>query len=178
MFKELSNLKSKKIILKNDLMEILHDIAKSISINDIMFATTMLREDGKYIQAKYREEYLEIYLKYFIIRVSDVKKDKKNYNEKIDNENNFKEAIELLKNQFEENKANHHELGKFPEIYSIIGLYTTFILNEPIHPIGTPFPGSLKVTYENGTYYCPVKDKQSETPQAVCRFCIAKQSDL
>jgi len=178
MFKELNNLKSENIISKNDLMRILHGLAKTISVHDLMLATAMLREDGKYVQANYREEYFEIYIKYFIMRVKDVRQDKKDYNEEIDNEEDFSEAIELLENQFHDKSLYKRENDKFPIIYAIICLYTTFILNEPIHPIGTPFPGSLKVTYENGTYLCPVKDKQSENPHAVCKFCIAEQSEL
>ena len=84
----------------------------------------------------------------------------------------------MLETQFKNKELYKNENDKFPLIYTIISLYTTFILNEPIHPIGTPFPGNLKVTYENGTYFCPVKDKQKENPNAVCRFCIAKQSDF
>ncbi|MCL2687775.1 MAG: DUF2115 domain-containing protein [Methanobrevibacter sp.] len=178
MFKELNNLKSENNIFKKDLMNILHGLAKTISIHDIILASTLLREEGKYVQAKYREQYLEIYIKYFIMRVKDVKEDKTDYSEEIDNKKDFPTAINLLESQFHEKKTYIDENEKFTVIYTIIGLYTTFILNEPIHPIGTPFPGSLKVTYENETYFCPVKDKQSETPQAVCKFCIAKQSEL
>lgn len=178
MFKELNNLKSENLITKNDLMKILHDLAKTISIHDLMLATAMLREDGKYVQANYREEYLEVYIKYFIMRVKDVKQDKKDYNEEIYNKKDFSEAISLLEDQFHDKSLYRDENDKFPIIYTIICLYTTFILNEPIHPCGTPFPGSLEVTYENKTYLCPVKDKQSENPQAVCKFCIAKQAKL
>ncbi|MBZ9570631.1 DUF2115 domain-containing protein [Methanobrevibacter sp. TMH8] len=178
MFKELNNLKSKKNISKNDLMKIIQDLAKTISVHDLMLATAILREEGKYVQASYREEYLEIYIKYFIMRIKDVKADKKDYNTEIDNKTDFQEAIELLENQFNDKKLYKNENDKFPVIYTIICLYTTFILNEPIHPIGTPFPGSLKVTYENNKYLCPVKDKQKENPHAVCLFCIAEQSEL
>ncbi len=178
MFKELNDLKSKKIIMKNDLMEIFNDLAKTISVHDLMLATAFAREDGKYVQASFREEYLEIYIKYLIIRIKDVKTDKKDYNEEIENKEYFSEAIQLLYNQFHDKTLYKNEKDKFPMIYTILCLYVTFILNEPVHPVGTPFPGSLKVTYEDGTYFCPVKDKQIETLQAACKFCIAKQSKL
>jgi len=180
MFKELNNLKSKKKILKKDLIKILQELAKTLSVHDLMLASTLLREEGKYVQTNYREKYLEIYIKYFIMRIKEIKeikKDKSNYSEIIYNEKDFLEAIDLLEKQPHDETIHICEEDKFPVIYTIISLYTTFILNEPIHPLGTPFPGSLKVTYRNGTYFCPVKDKQSETPQAVCKFCIAKQTD-
>ena len=178
MFKELNEFKSRKNILKKDLMEIIKKLANRISVHDLMLTTVILREEGKYVQSSYREGYFEIYIKYFIMRIKDVKEDKNYYNSKISNKSDFLEAIELLETQFKNKELYKNENDKFPLIYTIISLYTTFILNEPIHPIGTPFPGNLKVTYENGTYFCPVKDKQKENPNAVCRFCIAKQSDF
>ena len=178
MFKELNSLKSKNNISKNDLMGILHEIAKTISVEDLMIATAILREDGKYIQAKYREEYLEIYIKHFIMRIKDVREDKTDYSKETLKKNEFSEAVELLNSQFHDEQLYMKEMGKFPTIYTIISLYTTFILNESIHPIGTPFPGGSKVIYENETYLCPVKDIQSENPNAVCKICIAKQLEF
>ena len=63
-------------------------------------------------------------------------------------------------------------------IYGIVSLYTTYILEEPIHPVGTPFPGSLKVEEKDGVFYCPVKDANLESPNAVCKMCIAEQLDF
>jgi Uncharacterized protein conserved in archaea len=37
--------------------------------------------------------------------------------------------------------------------------------------------GGFEVKYENGTYFCPVKDKQKDNPSAVCGFCIAEQDE-
>ncbi|RBQ24601.1 hypothetical protein ALNOE001_00280 [Candidatus Methanobinarius endosymbioticus] len=178
MYKELDCLKSEKKILKKDLMKTLQNLAKNISVHDLMIATVILREEGKYIQTKYREEYLETYIKYFIMRIKNIREDKKEYKDEICNKEDFSEAINLLKSQFDNNEEYKNENNKFPLIYTIICLYSTFILNKSIHPVGTPFPGNLKVTYENEIYLCPVKDKQKENQQAVCTFCIAKQTDL
>jgi uncharacterized protein (UPF0305 family) len=177
MFEELNKLKQADKIFKNNIMCILQNLANTISVHDLMIATAILRDDGKYVQKNYREEYFEIYIKYFIMRIKDVKEDKVKYNEIVDKKE-FREAIELLESQFTNKNLYKNEKDKFPIIYTIISLYTTFILDEPIHPVGTPFPGSLKVKYDKGIYLCPVKDKQSENPNAVCKFCIAKQEDL
>ena len=67
---------------------------------------------------------------------------------------------------------------KFPLIFEIASIYATFILEEPIHPVGTPFPGSLKVEKENGEFLCPVKEANIDTPNAVCNICLAKQLDF
>lgn len=177
MFEELNKLKEKDKIFKSSIMSILQNLANTISVHDIMITTAILREEGKYVQRNYREEYLEIYIKYFIMRIKSVKEDKSKY-EEIVNKKEFIDAIELLESQFNNKNLYKNENDKFPFIYAIISLYTTFILDEPIHPVGTPFPGSLKVKYDKGIYFCPVKDKQSENPNAVCKFCIAKQEEV
>lgn len=178
MFNELNNIEKKNKIYKKDLIEILQNLAKAISVHDLMNATAILREEGKYIQPSYRDKYLETYINYFIMRIKDVKEDKTNYNNEIDNKKNFQGAIELLESQFKKKELYKNKNDKFPLIYTIICLYTTFILNEAIHPIGTLFPGNLKVVYQNKTYLCPVKDKQSENPNGVCLFCIAEQLEI
>jgi uncharacterized protein (UPF0305 family) len=39
------------------------------------------------------------------------------------------------------------------------------------------FPGGLKITEDGTFYYCPVKDKQTETGISFCEFCICKDSE-
>ena len=65
---------------------------------------------------------------------------------------------------------------KFPLIYVITSLYTTFILEEPIHPVGSEFPGKMFVEERNGQYYCPVKGNQEDNPNAICHLCLAEQT--
>ena len=80
-------------------------------------------------------------------------------------ETNYNEPIE------EDGKSSE----EFKRIYTAISLYTTFVLDEPIHPVGTKFPGHLEVEYHDGVYYCPVKKNNEDNPRAVCQFCIAEQ---
>ena len=66
--------------------------------------------------------------------------------------------------------------SKFPLVAIMASIYSTFILEEPIHPVGSEFPGNLKVTEENNTFYCPVKDNQKDNPNAICHLCLAEQT--
>ena len=68
--------------------------------------------------------------------------------------------------------------SKFPLIAIMASIYTTFILEEPIHQVGTPFPGSLKVEKKGDVFLCPVKDANIDTPNAVCNICLAEQLDF
>lgn len=88
----------------------------------------------------------------------------------------FKKTLKLL-NEQEKNVKKVTGESRLFKIYKIISLYTTFILNEPIHIVGTRFPGGFKVKYENKEYYCPVKESQKDNPNAVCAFCISKQDE-
>lgn len=59
--------------------------------------------------------------------------------------------------------------------YLIAG-FTMYILDEPAHPEGTPFPGGYFVELHEGVYYCPVRAVQGEVDETLCRFCPAVQS--
>ena len=92
------------------------------------------------------------------------------------NKQNFIDSFYLLERTFENEKISNDPDDKFPLIYVITSLYTTFILEEPIHPVGSEFPGSLKVEEKNGKYLCPVKDNQKDNPNAICHLCLAEQT--
>jgi uncharacterized protein (UPF0305 family) len=141
---------------------------------DIMTASVFLSEDAKYVQANYRKEYLKSYTEAFITRLKVLKDDKEEYKGHVDCEK-LQEAVKLLIQQETQINAGEGFDLNFFEIYKIISLYTTFILEEAIHPPGTLFPGGFKVKYENGIYLCPVKENQKNNPGAVCGFCIAEQ---
>lgn len=78
---------------------------------------------------------------------------------------------------YKDMKLDNNQHINFFKKYKLISFYTTFILDEPIHPVGMPFPGGFKVKYENGTYYSPVKENQKDNPGAVCEFWIAEQDE-
>lgn len=170
---ELKEIMSNNIVTKNDLMIILKRYARIISAYDLMLATARMREDGKYVQSQYREKYLEIYIRYFIMRMKEVADNNDDMGDEI-NMDRLNESYPLLKTTFEKERLGNDD--KFPLIYVITSLYTTFILEEPIHPVGSEFPGRLKVTEENNTFYCPVKENQKENPNAICHLCLAEQT--
>ncbi len=161
-------------IKKEDLIEALKKEAANIHITDIMKAWAFLLEDAKFVQEVYRTEYAKAYGKSFFIRIKELKDDVAKYDEYIDL-NEYKKAMKLLNDQEKQMEETENFDPCFAKVYRIISLYTTFVLDEPIHVVGTPFPGGFHVKYEEGIYYCPVKEKQKDNPGAVCGFCIAEQ---
>ena len=151
---------------KTDLLENLKELARTISIYDQMKVAGELRENLDDIQGPLREEFYKVYAKYFVVRITEVR-DNEFVKSVVNLETNYNEPIE------EDGKSSE----EFKRIYTAISLYTTFVLDEPIHPVGTKFPGHLEVEYHDGVYYCPVKKNNEDNPRAVCQFCIAEQME-
>lgn len=161
-------------INRDNLLTLLKTEARLINIQDIMQASAFLINDAKYVQGSYRKAYIEAYILAFINRIKEVKEHQTDDNEYLDIDE-VHEAIILLLNQETEASGVDSFDPAFFQIYKIISLYTTFIVKEPVHPVGTPFPGGFKVRYDGENYLCPVKEVQKDNPRAVCGFCIAEQ---
>ena len=60
--------------------------------------------------------------------------------------------------------------------YYLISAFTMFVLDQPGHPVGTPFPGGFRVEERNGSFYCLIRDREKEVPFSICNFCPALQT--
>ncbi|AXV37034.1 MAG: hypothetical protein CIT01_01840 [Methanobacterium sp. BRmetb2] len=161
---------------KQDLLVFLKLDMKNIHISDVMRACGFLLEEAKFVQPKYADKFIKSYVEGFILRVKELKDDNNKYKGSL-NMGELQDSMQLLDDQEKLVIKVRSVDSHFFKIYKIISLYTTYILEEPIHIVGTPFPGGFEVKYENGDYYCPVKDKQKDNPNAVCGFCIAIQDE-
>jgi hypothetical protein len=61
--------------------------------------------------------------------------------------------------------------------YYLICGFAMFVLDEPGHPIGTPFPGGFVVERKGSVYFCPIRDKEEDIWYSICNFCPAKQME-
>lgn len=161
-------------ISKKKLLDVLKSKADNIHVMDIMVACSHLKEESKYVQAGYREEYDRIYIESFLLGIKKIREDKNSYQGFVEVDE-LKKAVKTLKIQQKEAEQDSKEHLRFFKIYKLITIYTTFILDEPVHPVGMPFPGGFKIKYEDGIFYCPVKESQKDNPGAVCGICIAEQ---
>ncbi|WOF17149.1 DUF2115 domain-containing protein [Methanoplanus sp. FWC-SCC4] len=59
--------------------------------------------------------------------------------------------------------------------YYLLSTFAMFVLDEPGHPVGTPFPGGFEVYKKREDYFCPIRDKEEEIFHSICNFCPAKQ---
>ena len=162
-------------ISKDDLMVVLKEELTDVSVFDLMIISAEIIENNKYVQESYQEKSKKIYIDFFLNRVKEIRSNDTVYNDYFDRDD-FVEKLNDLKDIYK--LVSKDRKSKTPLINLVVSLYTTFVLDEPIHPIGTPFPGSLEVIMENGVYYCPVKEANMDTPNSVCRLCIAEQLDF
>lgn len=172
---ELLKIAHEEKITGDSVLEILKKYCSTITVFDMMTVSAEIIEENKYVQANYREDSQKSYVETFILRVREILADNNDYAKRIDKKE-FVDAIKTLmsnrENQTEKSKS------KFPLIGCIASIYTTFLLEEPIHKVGTLFPGSLKVEEKDGKFYCPVRDANIDTPNAVCNICLAEQLDF
>jgi uncharacterized protein (UPF0305 family) len=174
MILEIGEIDINREMTRVELLELLKSEAVKIHVTHIMKACNFLISEGKYVQPNYREKFYNAYIKSFILRVKEIKEDKNIYPDLVDMKE-LKNSLELLEEQEVMMNEIYPTDPYFPIIYQIISIYTSFVLDEPIHVVGTEFPGGFKVKHEDGKYLCPVKDKQENNPNAVCGFCIAEQ---
>ncbi len=178
MFEELHELLKDKKISKNDLLAILKENAQKISVFDLMDVNQYILQDVEFVQDRYQDDFRQVYVKQFIGHINNIKNDNTDYDsrgkkERI-NKKQFEKSLEDLHKVYDGVDFNN---DKVQLIYCLVSLYATFILDEPIHSLDTPFPGNLKIKKLGKFYYCPVKATQKNTEGAVCNICISREID-
>jgi len=164
---------SAKSISGSSVFEILKKYSSEISVFDMMDFTSRVIEENKFVQENFRQDSQKSYIESFLYRIKDIQKDTADYSKNIDKDA-LGNAIQVL-------KANHSKVtsdDKSLLITYIASFYATFLLEESIHPVGTPFPGSLKLEEKDGKFYCPVKNSNIGAPNAFCKICLAEQQDF
>ena len=61
--------------------------------------------------------------------------------------------------------------------YYLMAAFSIFVLEEPGHPVGMPFPGGFTVEKRTDGYYCLIRDREKEVFHSICNFCPAKQTE-
>jgi uncharacterized protein (UPF0305 family) len=160
---------------KDQILCVLREDARKFNLNDIQQCSLQIQQEAECIHTNYKIEYIKAEIG-FLIRIREVKNDNFHYTGQVDVEE-LNTAIGILEEQ-EKMAEDMKEIDPaIFNIFSIISLYTTFIKDEPIHQVGTLFPGGFIVKKEGDKYTCPVKDNNNDNPMALCPFCIAEQDE-
>ena len=62
--------------------------------------------------------------------------------------------------------------------YFVVSAFFMFVMEEPGHPVGMPFPGGFAVKKKADGFYCPIRDKEKDVITSICNFCPAKQEKM
>ena len=171
IYDDLVNLNSNNVLSKNNLLILLKEYAGSISVFDLMnfMAYSDSTFEGVYDQWKFLGSKIQV--ETFIQRIKKIKTDKNNYTGNV-NLTELKEYLLKIKSIGEP----YYELVENSYLICMVAIvYANYILQEPVHPEGTEFPGSVKVIKKDKIYYCPAKEGNLENSNAFCRLCIAEQ---
>jgi len=92
----------------------------------------------------------------------------------------MKEPVTLLEKSYWDMVAGQCTTGdgnpRIRFLNYLLAAFCMFVLKEPGHPVGTPFPGGDTVQQIEGVYYCPVREKAGDVDLALCPFCPALQT--
>jgi uncharacterized protein (UPF0305 family) len=122
--KKIEELDFSKKIEKQELMDILRKEVSEIHITNMMDFYVSLVAGGKYVQKYYLKDYIDTYIKGFLLRVKEIK-DNHNYYEGFVPENDLKYALNLM-NEIEKTETSI-DVTSFFKIYKLISIYVTWI---------------------------------------------------
>lgn len=160
---------------RETLLSILKKEFAAYSIFDLMKIHAYMEHECKYLPPNYKKIYKEKLSEQIFCNFKNIISDIR----PVDHELDINQYQDFLKNfQDKINSAAEYDHPQMTVLYYLCAIYNIFITQTPPHPEGTPFPGGFFVEKVGGDYYCPVKDKQEDNNEALCRFCVAKQTDI
>jgi uncharacterized protein (UPF0305 family) len=176
IFKKLEGMQelSESVYDKKSLLSKLKKELSAYNVFDLMKVQALLENDCRYLPPNYKKKVKEkmceqIFSNYKIILSND-----NCQNQELDMEQ-YNDFLKIFLQKLDDITAS--DTREMTVLYFLCAMYNLFITRTPPHPVGTPFPGGFCVEKKGDEYYCPVKDKQTENEEAICKFCIAKQDD-
>jgi uncharacterized protein (UPF0305 family) len=174
----------------NEKAELANVLARKLdkySIYDIMKMSAGLDREINLLPSPYRERSRPYFVEQLFGRYAKIMAIRSNgdfhnfragigylnlYREFCNTESNHIDAISNKKND------NDAVYGPIPRLYYLlISCFYMFVLGEPGHPVGTPFPGGFEVIHCDNAYYCPIRDKEKDVEYSICNFCPSKQDE-
>lgn len=162
-----------KVSKKGNLLEQLKEAGKKYTPDDLEEMISRYSKKLESVEGDYKNSLID-FAKIQIIdgyhKMMTEELDEVHANIKLNS--SFKKFI-----RFAETKCGKDdESSRLRSLKFIIAAYMIFIGEEPVHPVGMPFPGGYKVEKFDGVYYCPVRAVWNDIDDALCRFCPAVQS--
>ncbi len=158
---------------QKELLYKLKNEARKISNDDLCHARALFSDMVKDMPEKYRKAYAADFFIYLYEAFQDLKRCSVSDDTEVD-EDQYTELLKRMDREYNIDDSKHRAFHRF---VNVVYPYLTFIERKPIHPVGMIFPGGSLVTYNNGEYFCPVKNKQSDIELALCGLCVCEDSE-
>ena len=162
----------------HDRQTLLSKLKKEVAgytVFDLMKIQAQVENESKFLPPGYKEMFKEKMGEQLFANYKAIMSGGNYQNQSLDMEL-YAEFLENFQTKLD-NLADEH-LPDMTALYHLCALYNIFITLTPPHPEGTPFPGGYFVEKKGADYYCPVRDKQEDNSEALCKFCVAKQADI
>ncbi len=158
---------------RSELLSELKNEARYISNEDLSLARAAIMEAVENVPEPYKTIYSSDYFTFLYESFLRLKRhDQIQAEEEID----AMDYSSLLDSIKDKGTSPDKKRDALTRLTSLVLTYLVFIVKEPLHPVGMIFPGGMRITQKEPHYYCPAKDKQSETNISFCEFCICKDS--
>ncbi|MDO9517809.1 MAG: DUF2115 family protein [Methanosarcinaceae archaeon] len=161
------------VIDQQSLLLLLKKELSSYSIFDFIKVQAFFEKDCKDLPPVYKNKFKKKMLGHLFDNFKSIISSENSQNESFDMER-YREFLE----RFGTKLTDTHEVPQMAILYYFSAMYNIFITNTPPHPEETPFPGGFVVKRIGENYFCPVKDKQEDNVEAICKFCVAKQMEM
>jgi uncharacterized protein (UPF0305 family) len=171
------------ITSKAELAECLIDELARYSVFDLQALSANLERDINALPSPYRERVRPYFLEQYFRRYGAImalrkQDDFPRTGQEIRDVALFRDYCRLV-SEFrpaqEELERNGPFFGHF---YFVVSAFFMFVLDEPGHPVGMPFPGGFAVKMREDGFYCPIRDKEKDVVYSICNFCPAKQENM
>jgi uncharacterized protein (UPF0305 family) len=170
---------------KRELAEFLAGEIGRLNIMDLQHISAAVEKEIDMLPSPYRENIHPYFMEQFFGRYFKAMRMQgdgtfKTMYGNIEDEKIFEEYCSMLAG-LKDYSREDDGMGLGPRyrgFYHLISCFAMFVLDEPGHPAGMPFPGGFAVERRDGAYYCPIRDKEKDVPFSICNFCPAMQSEM
>lgn len=171
---------------KAELANVLAGELAKYTIYDIMKIRAWQDREINMLPSPYREKALPYFIEWHIGRHTKVMAMQSNgdllrLKGRIGDLTLFREFCNTESKRIEAKYDEKEEDSLYDPFHSLyylqLSCFYMFVLGEPGHPIGTPFPGGFTVKRSGDAYYCPIREKEKDVEYSICNFCPAKQDE-
>ncbi|MHC1627141.1 MAG: DUF2115 domain-containing protein [Methanoculleaceae archaeon] len=172
----------KSIRIKGDLGEAIAAAVSGYTLHDLQEVRRVIEAELRHLPPQYRRLLLpkmreEIFGAHHRLMVMARKREFSRMRGPV--REGWEEFCDRVQEVISEEPQRKEGFGSDPvytTLYYLLSAFVMFVLEEPGHPPGTPFPGGLKVEKKNGQYFCPIRDKEEDVRVSICPWCPAVQT--